>query len=106
LQAFLHGGLQLENMRADRQMVDFIRQRYKSSDYRDNLGVMARVRADFADLSALLRDVQKESEKDVLEMKKRQEQKDKERKAPLFPRIDRIVLYIDDLDRLPGEQRI
>jgi hypothetical protein len=92
---------QLENMRADRHMVDFIRQRYESSDYRGNLGVIARVRADFRHLSALLRDVQQESGKDVLEMKKRQEEKEKERKAPLFPRIDRIILYIDDLDRCP-----
>ncbi len=92
---------QLENMRADRQLVDFIRQRYESSDYRGNLGVIARVRADFGHLSALLRDVQKESEKDVQEMKKRQTEKDKERKAPLFPRIDRIILYVDDLDRCP-----
>ena len=35
--------LQLENMRADRQLVDFIRQRYESSDYRGNLGTIARV---------------------------------------------------------------
>jgi hypothetical protein len=96
---------QLENMRADRQMVDFIRRRYESSDYRENLGTIARVRADFKHLSTLLRDVRKESEKELEEIKARQAEKEKERKekdtnaSPLFPRIDRIILYIDDLDR-------
>jgi hypothetical protein len=96
---------QLEEMRADRQMVDFIRQRYESSDYRNSLGTIARVRADFKHLSTLLRDVQQESEKEILDMKARQQDKEVERrekaKPPLFPKIDRIILYIDDLDRCP-----
>jgi hypothetical protein len=92
---------QLADMRADRQMVDFIRQRYDSSDYRENLGTIARVRSDFRHLSVLLRDVQKESERDLEEIKERQQEKDKERKTPLFPRIARIILYVDDLDRCP-----
>jgi hypothetical protein len=92
---------QLENIRSDRRLVDFIRQRYESSDYKNNLGVIARVRADFRHLSILLRDVQAESETDVLAMKKRQKDNDCDRKTPLFPRIDRIILYIDDLDRCP-----
>ena len=92
---------QLADMRADRQMVDFIRRRYESSDYRENLGTIARVRSDFRHLSVLLRDVQKESERDLEEIKERQQEKDKERKTPLFPRIARIILYVDDLDRCP-----
>lgn len=90
---------QLEKMRADRKMADYIRQRNESSDYSQHLGVIARVRADFKQLSILLRDVRQESEKDAEEIKKRQEEKDKARR--LFPRIDRIILYIDDLDRCP-----
>jgi KAP family P-loop domain len=88
---------QLEAMRADRKMVDFIRQRYQSTDYRDRLGVIAKVRADFKHLSVLLRDLQADADEDLKEVKRRQESLDKDRK--LFPRIDRIVLYIDDLDR-------
>lgn len=101
---------QLEDMRSDRQMVDFIRQRYESSDYREHLGTIARVRADFKHLSALLRDVQRESENEINEIKRRQAQKEEERKqkdgnaSPLFPRIDRIILYIDDLDRCQEKQ--
>jgi len=102
---------QLENMHADRKMADYIRQRHESSDYTKHLGIIAKVRADFRHLSILLREAREESERDVeesereKEMKKRQEEKDIERREkggkPLFPRIDRIILYIDDLDRCP-----
>jgi KAP family P-loop domain/TIR domain/Clp amino terminal domain, pathogenicity island component len=122
---------QLENMRADRQMADYIRQRNESTDYTQHLGIIARVRTDFQHLSTLLQDVRDESEQEVLEMKKRQKDKEAERQKAkqaerkieaisgetsagaekdeqgdkeddkLFPRIDRIILYIDDLDRCP-----
>jgi len=96
---------QLEKMRADRRMADYIRQRHQSTDYTQHLGIISRVRADLRHLSTLLRAVKEESEQDTFEagMKERQAEKDREReskgKQPLFPRIDRIVLYIDDLDR-------
>ncbi|MFL6314111.1 MAG: P-loop NTPase fold protein [Terriglobales bacterium] len=156
--------LRLEQMRADRQMADFIRQRHESSDYSQRLGTIARVRADFKHLSSLLRDVQNESQQDAsarrqqdqkrieetkritelrrefpsltnVELRKRlmdrrieelemtspkmKELEELEKKDPgvkekalremvesewkqlLFPRIDRIILYIDDLDRCP-----
>jgi hypothetical protein len=142
---------QLENMRADRKMADYIRQRNESTDYTQHLGIIARVRADFRHLSTLLQDVKTESRQDALkteaerqalEMKQRQEaieekrqkMKEEERRRgltgeraegkteetteqnaggvesnknptdkedKLFPRIDRIILYIDDLDRCP-----
>jgi hypothetical protein len=144
----------LEQMRADRQMADFIRQRHESSDYTQRLGTIARVRADFKHLSSLLRDVQNESRQDS-DAHQQQDQKEKQRqeetkriaelrrqypaiintelrtklmdlrleelkkerpgmaesalremvedewKQLLFTRIDRIILYIDDLDRCP-----
>ncbi|HEX3103749.1 MAG TPA: P-loop NTPase fold protein [Terriglobales bacterium] len=144
----------LEQMRADRQMADFIRQRHESSDYTQRLGTIARVRADFKHLSSLLRDVQNESRQDA-DARQQQDQKEKQRqeetkriielrrqhpaitnaqlrtklmdlrleelkkecpsmaesalremvedewKQLLFTRIDRIILYIDDLDRCP-----
>jgi hypothetical protein len=130
---------QLANMRSDRTMADYIRQRNESNDYTKHLGVIARVRSDFQHLSTLLREVKQESEADIREMKKRQAEKEEERRkakyeqrkaqekeangppqeaagAPavkdensedtedkLFPRIDRIILYIDDLDRCPAK---
>ena len=87
---------QLEQLRADRRLSDYIRQRNESTDYTKHLGLIARVRMDFKQLSTLLRDVKEEADS---EMKRRQE--DKDNAQILFPRIDRIVLYIDDLDRCP-----
>jgi hypothetical protein len=88
---------QLDKMRADRKLADYIRQRNESTDYTQRLGIIARVRADFRQLSTLLRDSRDETE---TEIKKRQKEKEKEGRR-LFPRIDRIILYIDDLDRCP-----
>lgn len=72
---------QLENMRADRQMADYIRQRNESTDYTQHLGIIARVRTDFRHLSMLLRDVKLESAKDFAELKERKEQKEVERQV-------------------------
>jgi phospholipase C len=87
---------QLEKLRADRRLADYIRQRNESTDYTKHLGLIARVRTDFMQLSMLLRDVKEEADSEI---KRRQKEKDHEQ--TLFPRIDRIVLYIDDLDRCP-----
>jgi hypothetical protein len=83
-------------MHADRQMADYIRKRNESADYTQHLGLIARVRSDFEQLSILLRDVKEESQSKLWE---RFDEKDKDRKR--FPRIQRIILYIDDLDRCP-----
>ena len=55
----------------------YVIERAASDDYRKRLGVIATVHRDFRNLSERLRDDQTE------------------------PRIDRIVLYVDDLDRCP-----
>lgn len=89
-------GEQLERLRADRRLANYIRQRHESTDYTKHLGLIARVRTDFKQLSVLLRDVKEETES---EMQRRQQDKDLDQR--LFPRIDRIILYIDDLDRCP-----
>jgi hypothetical protein len=101
---------QLEDMRADRKMADFIRRRHESTDYTQHLGVISRVRKDLRHLSTLLRDVKGEQEELEKGMKARQAYVEALRKGdnplappPLFPRIDRIILYIDDLDRCPEE---
>ncbi len=85
---------QLELLRADRRLADYIRQRNESTDYTSQRGLIARVRTDFSQLSSLLRDAEEEADSEI---KLRQQDKDHDRK--LFPRVDRIVLYIDDLDR-------
>jgi hypothetical protein len=93
---------QLQALRADHQMADYIMQRRGSTDYTQHLGVIARARNDFMHLATLLGAVRREAEDDL---RKRAEQTEKKRKdegkPPLLPRIERIILYIDDLDRCP-----
>ena len=78
--------LAIQNLRADRQMLDFIKQRNLSTDYTSHLGVIARAYKDFRELSAFLERVAKEPAQ------------------PNLPRVERIVLYIDDLDRCPEDK--
>ncbi|HEX6086910.1 MAG TPA: P-loop NTPase fold protein [Thermoanaerobaculia bacterium] len=76
---------ELDDLTAGRQLARFIDDRSASDDYRKLLGVLATVRDDFQKLSVLLdRSVQERAE----------DAADKE----LYG-LDRIILYIDDLDR-------
>ncbi len=72
---------------APERLVRFITERASSEDYRKHLGLLALIRKDFDKLSIL--------------MKKQLDEK--ERKDNL-PAIERIVLYIDDLDRCPPKR--
>ena len=64
---------QLETMRADRSMADFIRKRNQSTDYTQHLGVISRVRNDLKHLSTLLREVKEEAQEEFEEgIKQRQ----------------------------------
>lgn len=106
---------QLDELRADRQMATFIRQRKESTDYSKYHGVIARVRSDFEQLSTLLANVRKDAENEEERQRGEKESNmgikagdDKKEQAkeqkPLLPRIDRIILYIDDLDRCPEDK--
>ena len=86
---------QLEALRADRQMVDFVRAKHESTDYTKHFGVIARARNDFQQLTDLLRRVVSEGQDTAGSTA------DGADKRPPVPRIDRIILYIDDLDRCP-----
>jgi hypothetical protein len=70
-------------------LLDFIKERVESQDYRKWLGVPALIRRDFSQLSELL---QEQNQTFV-------ESDDGEERNP--DQINRIVLYIDDLDRCP-----
>jgi hypothetical protein len=80
----------------------FIEERSASDDYRKSLGTMALVRRDFDKLSQLMtrarafRAKKKDGEKAELS--------DEEKELQKLPEIDRIILYIDDLDRCPPRQ--
>jgi len=75
-----------------RQMATFIKRRQASEDYRSRLGVVAKARDDFEQLTKLLAKQAKSGTRSIAST---------DGSAPdrLFAPIDRIVLYIDDLDR-------
>ena len=81
---------QLAELRADTRMSEFVTARRESTDYTQHLGVVARARRDFERLSDLLEQVRRQGAESA--------------DAAQLPRIDRIVLYIDDLDRCPEER--
>ncbi|HEY7027316.1 MAG TPA: P-loop NTPase fold protein [Gemmatimonadales bacterium] len=80
----------LDKLMPDRRLSDFIQSRNKGDEYRKYFGVIARARQDFEELTRLM---------GLVENHKPDEAKGE--RAMNFPPINRIVLYIDDLDRCP-----
>ena len=80
---------ELHDLADERRFLNFVLERSAAADYRQHQGIIALVRRDFEELSRLLGDVR--------------EDRDGERDAS-FPRVERIILYIDDLDRCPEER--
>lgn len=90
-------GKEVERLKADiestsssRILAEFIEDRAAASDYRRHLGLLALIRRDFEKLRVLFAEQRKEEVdgKDITDEKK----------------INRIVLYIDDLDRCPPDR--
>lgn len=88
----------LLDLRYDQQMADFIRDRNLSDVYTRHLGTIGRAREDFERLSTLLTKVREEHK---AKRDKSPGSLTQSTSEPDLPRIDRIVLYIDDLDRCP-----
>ncbi|MGW6623370.1 P-loop NTPase fold protein [Nocardia sp. NPDC055002] len=85
-----------QNLTAAGQLAGFVADRAGSGDYRSNLGIMTRIREDFEHMAELLR---RNAERGApLEAESPQTEVDE------LPQIDRIVLYIDDLDRCPPDR--
>jgi hypothetical protein len=90
-------------------LASFIEARANSSDYREKLGIMAMVRRDFEKLTEMLVTIQTESESELGELIKRGElaiatANDLSLSEVIalrdnLPKVERIILYIDDLDR-------
>ncbi len=85
----------VDEMRADRQMARFLRERFASADYTKQFGSIARARNDFERLCALFKQARSEA---------RQPSTGPSESPLRVPRIDRIVIYIDDLDRCPEDK--
>lgn len=75
----------LQPLKDGRRLVSFILDRTKSHDYRRHLGLISTIRRDFDDLMMRLDAASREP-------------------ADNLERIDRIILYIDDLDRCPTDK--
>ena len=88
----------VDSLRPERKFGRFIETRARSADYRGQLGLVSLARRDFNELSRIFTDA--ESIK--------QEMKDKPDQAEgierLSLRVDRVVLFIDDLDRCEPEK--
>jgi WD40 repeat protein len=80
---------EVQNLTAAGQLAGLTADRAASQDYRGRLGVMTQIREDFSRMAALLAEAGGAGEPDA------------DAAGDALPRIDRIVLYIDDLDRCP-----
>jgi hypothetical protein len=92
--------LEAESLRPDRRLYRMIESRARSADYRGQLGLISLARKDFQELSDIFAD------RDALAAKLaglKDPQDVKELKL-LSNSIDRIVLFIDDLDRCQPEK--
>lgn len=91
-----------ESVLAQKAMYNFITRKAGSNDYSKHLGIISMIRKDFQTLSELFvesAEAGKVPEKD----REKYQEFDKIRKAFDKP-LQRIILYIDDLDRCPEER--
>ncbi|MGC3948000.1 MAG: P-loop NTPase fold protein [Chryseolinea sp.] len=83
---------ELADIKSGKRLVEFLEQRSREENYSRQLGIISWIRKDFNKLDELLR---KQHDLSVS-----QEEKDKlDNPQQVKLKIDRIVLYIDDLDR-------
>ena len=76
------------------QLQEFVRERAASSDYREQLGVISKVRRDFEQLVALLPGSDQQAGAEQVAVVAAAVTR-------RIPEVERIVLFIDDLDRCP-----
>jgi KAP-like P-loop domain-containing protein len=88
---------EIDDLRAGRRLQRFIVERHASAEYRQHLGLVNLIRNDFERLSTLLSEAQRDAPPAV-------EGEGAAADAQPLPRIDRIILYIDDLDRCPEDR--
>lgn len=85
----------LENTLTTEALFSFIEKRVDSNDYKKHLGIVSIIRKDFEILSELF-----SGHNDELQKSEESEKFQKQFERPL----ERIILYIDDLDRCPNDR--
>lgn len=90
---------QADQLRPERRLSNFIEARARSADYRGQLGLVSLARRDFQQLTEIFTDAEA--------LQQRLESSPPETKGvevALNASVDRVVLYIDDLDRCEPEK--
>jgi WD40 repeat protein len=87
----------LRDLTAAGQLAGLVSHLSQEGSYRSRLGVMTRIREDFQAMARLLASATDEAAHDLDEV---------DSAGDRLPKIDRIVLYIDDLDRCPPKRVI
>ena len=90
------------NLAPGRRLGRFIEARAQSGDYRGQLGLVSLARRDFEELSNLFADT--EALKDKVATLRKSDQGKARELVELSKSIDRIVLFVDDLDRCQPEK--
>ncbi|MCE7991182.1 MAG: hypothetical protein HEP71_04345 [Roseivirga sp.] len=91
-----------DSVLAQKAMYNFITRKAASNDYSRHLGIISMIRKDFQTLSELF--VESTKTKKVPEKSKEKYKQFKEIRDGFDKPLQRIVLYIDDLDRCPEER--
>ncbi len=87
----------IKNTMSTEALYSFIERRSESKDYKDQLGIISIIRKDFEVLNELFKDHAVELSKITVE--------DSQKFKTYFEKpLERIILYIDDLDRCPEER--
>ena len=91
---------ELRDLTAAGQLAGLVRQRADAGDYRSQLGLMSRIRHDFTQMAELLERERQQRQSSAVGAYKSED----DDVGDQLPAIDRIVLYIDDLDRCPPDR--
>ncbi len=83
----------LQNLTSAGQLAGVVQERAGAASYRERLGLMTQIRQDFERMAELLRPDQTPDDVPV-----------EDAAGDELPAIDRIVVYIDDLDRCPPDR--
>ncbi|WP_344441488.1 P-loop NTPase fold protein [Kitasatospora nipponensis] len=98
---------EMQNLTAAGQLAGMVNERAAAADYRSQLGVMTQIREDFQRMAALLAQASMPTESDAPPPERGPAPgaaRTEDVAGDNLPRIDRIVLYIDDLDRCPPDR--